>query len=117
MIEFMQFIQVGTIAVAIIAAFGAWLSQRAAAKATNSNLLVSGKLDAERDAYNRARVFDLQTIERQNVDLKELREENKNLRKLVIDIRERLDSIEKATLKEMWSERYNIDRQEPTDEH
>lgn len=113
----MDLVQFGGVIVAVVAAFGAWLSQRAAAKANSSNLVVSGRLEAEREAYNRARVFDLQTIERQDIELKELREENKLLRKLVVDIRERLESIEKATLKEMWTERYGIDRQEPTDEH
>lgn len=62
--------EVVTITVAAIAAGGAWAAQRAASKAT----VVSTRMDAEKEAYERARQFDLDTINRQQEEIKVLRE-------------------------------------------
>lgn len=62
--------EIVSIAVAAIAAGGAWASQRASSKAAT----VSTRMDAEKEAYERARAFDLQTIERQQEEIKVLRE-------------------------------------------
>ena len=65
-----------SIAVAVIAAFGAWAAQRAAARAST----VSSRMDAEKEAYERARALDTQTINR-------LKEENEELRDTVEDLK------------------------------
>lgn len=87
-------IDIGGILVAIIAALGAWLSQRAASRATFTNTTVASRLDAEKEAYNRARAFDLQTIERQDSELTELRKDNKQLYERVAVLQERIARLE-----------------------
>lgn len=67
-------IDLGGIAVAVIAAGGAYASQRAAARASNQNTAVTSRLDAEKEAYERARQFDIDTINRQQEEIKQLRE-------------------------------------------
>lgn len=69
----MDAVNLATVIVAIIAAAGAWASQRAAAKAASNNTLVGGRVDMEKEAYNRARVFDTETINRQNKEIDDLR--------------------------------------------
>lgn len=73
------------IIVAVIALVSALLSGRAAASASK----YSTKAQAETEAYNRARKMDIETIERQDTELAEIREENKKMdsriRELKID--------------------------------
>lgn len=69
-------INIGTALVGVIAAFGAWITQRSAAKSNRLN----NKENAEIEAYNRARSMDLKTIERQDEEIKELAEANAALR-------------------------------------
>lgn len=59
-----------SLGVACIAAIGAWAAQRASSKAST----VSARMDAEKEAYERARQFDLDTIQRQQEEIKVLRE-------------------------------------------
>lgn len=87
-------LDLGTILVALIAALGAWAAQRTAAKATKSNTIVSGKIDAETGAYERARTFDIQTIERQNAEIHLLRESNEALRRELYAVKARLARLE-----------------------
>lgn len=75
-----------SLAVAVVAAVGAWASQRASSKAST----VSTRMDAEKEAYERARAFDIQTIERQQQEIKELREQ-------ITQMRERLARLEGKT--------------------
>ena len=70
----------GAIAVAGIAAGSAYLSNRSANKATTTNTVVGSRLDAEKEAYERARKFDLETIQRQDAEIRELRTEVHSLR-------------------------------------
>lgn len=65
-----------SLAVAVVAAVGAWASQRASSKAST----VSSRMDAEKEAYERARALDTETITR-------LQNENKELRDLVQNLR------------------------------
>lgn len=65
-----------SLAVAAVAAVGAWASQRASSKAST----VSTRMDAEKEAYERARKMDTETITR-------LQNENKELRDLVQNLR------------------------------
>lgn len=69
-------VNIATIIVALIAAAGAWASQRAASKASTQNTVVGGRVDMEKEAYDRARAFDTETITRQNHEIEELRKEH-----------------------------------------
>jgi TolA-binding protein len=82
--------EVVTVGVAAIAAGGAWAAQRSAAKASMVNTSVTSRLEAEKEAYERARTFDIQTIERQQQEIKDLREQ-------VVLMRERLAKLEGRT--------------------
>lgn len=79
--------EVITISVAVIAAGGAWAAQRSAARASMVNTSVTSRLEAEKEAYERARAFDIQTIERQQQEIKDLREQ-------IVAMRERLARLE-----------------------
>jgi len=68
------------IAVAFISGLAAYLAQRSASKASTTGATVTSRLDAEKEAYERARAFDLQTIERQDAELRALRSEVTTLR-------------------------------------
>lgn len=77
----MDAVNIATIVVALIAAAGAWASQRAAAKAAVQNTVVGGRVNMENEAYERARAFDTETIARQNHEIEELRKDSAELRK------------------------------------
>lgn len=68
-------INIGGIVVALIAAGGAWASQRAASKANTFNAGMTARLEAEKEAYVRARQYDIETINRQHSDIVDLREQ------------------------------------------
>ena len=87
-------IDVGTIIVAIIAAFGAWVAQRVAVKANRMNNIVSRRLEAEKGAYERARAFDIQTIDRQNAEVVRLRTANQELRRDLLVVEKRVAHLE-----------------------
>lgn len=70
-----------SILVALIAAASAYMAQRSAAKATVINTKTTteaeqarAQADALREAYERARKFDVETIQRQDAELVELRQ-------------------------------------------
>lgn len=70
------------IVVAAISIISAYLSGRAAHKAAQSNSSASvsnAKTQAEIEAYGRARKMDIETIERQDKEIEEIREENKKM--------------------------------------
>lgn len=90
----MSAIDVGAILVAIIAALGAWAAQRSAAKASAFNTETSGRLEAERNAYERARAFDVDTINRQSRELEELRSHNHKLETELARVKDRLRRLE-----------------------
>ena len=64
-----------TVIVAIIAAGSAYASQRAAARASTLNTSTTTRVDMEKEAYDRARKFDIETIQRQDAEILELRHE------------------------------------------
>lgn len=72
---------VASIVVATVAASSAYASQRSAAGATTKNTTVTSRTDMEKEAYERARAFDTETIKRQDTDIIELRVSNKTLQK------------------------------------
>jgi TolA-binding protein len=97
--------ELATVAVAVIAAGGAWASQRAAAKASRVNTNVAGRLEAEKEAYERARAFDIQTIERQDQEIRDLREQIAVARERIA----RLESGQPSKLERMLRERLEDD--------
>lgn len=70
---------VAAILVSLIAALGAIASARSSAKASTINTNASSRVEMEKDAYNRARNLDTETIRRQEVEIKELRTKNDEL--------------------------------------
>lgn len=76
----MDAVQVASIIVGAIAAASAYASQRAAARASTINTNTSSRVEMEKDAYDRARKFDTDTITRQDVEIDELRAEIREVR-------------------------------------
>lgn len=66
-----------TIITGVVGVIGMWGAHKISARATQKNT----RAVAETDAYTRARALDLQTIERQNAEIKDLLEDNIYLRK------------------------------------
>lgn len=69
----MNWANVVSILVAILAAAAAYASQRSAAKASVINTQTVSAVDREKEAYERARAFDTETILRQDKEIEELR--------------------------------------------
>ncbi len=87
-------VPIASVIVAIIAAASAIAAQRAAAKASVTNTQVSSRTDMEKEAYERARRMDVETIERQDEELKEARAKIEKLEAEVADLKKRLSSVE-----------------------
>lgn len=92
-----------TLLVAIIAAIASFAAQRATAKAAKEAKLEaarhereSTRASVEKDAYERARAFDTETIVRQNKRIAELSREVRRLNALVGALRTRLDRVDHA---------------------
>jgi hypothetical protein len=62
-----------SIAISVIGLLGIWLSSRESRKATTTNTATSSRVEMEKEAYERARALDVDTIARQDKELKELR--------------------------------------------
>lgn len=71
---------VALIIVALITGVSAYASQRAASRASTLNTSTTSRVDMEREAYERARGFDTETIRRQDLEIEEIRTENHQLR-------------------------------------
>lgn len=87
--------------VAIIAAISAFASQRASAKAAKAARietarieLQNSRVDMEKNAYERARAFDTETIARQNKRISELSREIRRLNALVVKLRARIENVD-----------------------
>lgn len=93
-----------------IAALGAWAASRASAKAAAKNSQTTSRTEMEKEAYDRARKYDTETIARQDAEIAEVREqnqflnndiklltsENRELREEVAMLRRRLVRIERG---------------------
>lgn len=64
--------------VAAMAALAALASQRSASRASTMNTQTTSRVDMEKEAYDRARKFDIETIERQDAEIASLREDLKD---------------------------------------
>lgn len=85
------------IIVAFIGVVSAWLSARAArnaAKYSADASTANEKAKAETDAYQRARKMDIETIERQDQEIRELIEEVASLREENRTLRQRVSVLE-----------------------
>lgn len=91
----MELIDFLPLAVAVIAALGAWAAQRSASSASQSNTAVSGRLQAEQGAYERARAFDIQTIQRQDEELAQVIARNAHLEEELARVKKRLATLER----------------------
>jgi len=72
--------------VALISVISAYLSGKAARNAAKYNSdasMASAKIQAETEAYNRARKMDIETIKRQDEEIEELRKNGRELREKV----------------------------------
>lgn len=58
--------------VTLIATLVGWLTNRASNKASVTNVTTSSRVEMEKEAYERARKLDTETITRQDAELKEL---------------------------------------------
>jgi peptidoglycan hydrolase CwlO-like protein len=63
---------VSSIIVSLIALVSGWLAARASAKASTTNVVTSSRVEMEKEAYERARKLDTETIQRQDQELEEL---------------------------------------------
>lgn len=68
-----------SLAIAMIAGAFALASQRSAAKASKVNTQTVTAVDREKEAYERARAFDTETMQLQSTEIHRLREDNLNL--------------------------------------
>lgn len=104
-----------SIVVAIVAALAAWAAQRSAAKASMTNTNTTSRTDMEKEAYDRARAFDTETIKRQDEEIKELRSDNERLHREVKALRLRISRLERGfpqNLEEALREK--LDDSDPT---
>lgn len=83
-------VPVGSVIVAVISALAAFLSQRSASQTAKA----TSRMDHERDAYERARSYDTETIRRQDEEIAEVRAENKLLRDEIRILRTRISRLE-----------------------
>lgn len=70
---------IASILVAFIAAAFAYASSRSATKSSKMHDASNFRLEMEKDAYERARALDTETIARQSAEIKDLREDNRRL--------------------------------------
>src|SRR5690349_14677924 len=76
---------IASILVAVVAALSARASQRAAAKASTN----TSRLDMEREAYERAREYDTETIKRQAAEIEDLRSQLREQHSEIEDLQAR----------------------------
>lgn len=91
----MNAIDISAIAIAIIALGSSWVTSRTSSKATTINNETNARVEMEKEAYNRARDFDINTIERQKEQIETLQRENRELKQTVQQLTERLNRLEK----------------------
>jgi FtsZ-binding cell division protein ZapB len=79
--------------VSLISAILAGRSARKAAQYDSDASIMNSKTLAETEAYNRARKMDIETINRQDQEIDDIREQNYQLRKQVRKLQEDNDRI------------------------
>lgn len=76
-------VAIASVIVSAIAALGGILSARESRKASTTNSVTSGRVEMEKEAYERARKLDTETIDRQDKELEELETKNDKLHERV----------------------------------
>lgn len=89
-----SFIAWAPVIVAIIAAAGAVASRSSTGKTNVEVATTSGRLAAETEAYERAKAFDVATINEQNKQIADLRQENKFLLVEQAKMKDRIKKLE-----------------------
>lgn len=79
---------IASVIVALIAAAVAIASQRSASQASRKNTQATTRVDMEKEAYIRARAFDVDTIEHQDKEIKDLRDDIKRQAEELKDLKE-----------------------------
>lgn len=67
--------------IATVAAVGSWLSHKTSSQAAIKTSDNASRVEMEKEAYERARKLDTETIARQDTEMAELRTENLRLRR------------------------------------
>jgi predicted RNase H-like nuclease (RuvC/YqgF family) len=89
----------GGAVVALIGIISAWLSGRSARKAAQASAdasMANARTQAETDAYNRARKMDIETISRQENEIKKLSDKIQFLEAENALLKERISNLEKG---------------------
>lgn len=78
--------------VAVVAALAAILSQRSISKASTANVNSSSRVEMEKEAYDRARAYDTETISRQDTEIKELRADHELCNQKIDALKEKYEA-------------------------
>jgi TolA-binding protein len=87
---------IASILVGMVAAASAYASQRAASRASTLNINATTRVDMEKEAYQRARKLDVETIDRQDTELDDLRKENEELQVKIRALIQHIIQLEQA---------------------
>lgn len=68
-----------SVLISLITGMGGWLAAREARKANTTNTLASNRVEMEKEAYERARALDTETINRQSKQIQELLDNQEHL--------------------------------------
>lgn len=93
-----------SILVAMIAAFSAYASQKQASKAVTT----TNRLDFEKEAFDRARKYDTDTIARQDLEIEELRQQFNTARNENLELRQELETVRRENV-ELRSRIYTLE--------
>lgn len=88
-------LNIGAILIAVLTALGSWASHRSSAKAS----IINAKAAAEVEAYDRAKRFLVDTIDRQDEEFGELREKHSALKKRVGELEKENDELQAENAK------------------
>lgn len=70
----MNWVPIASIIVSVVAALASWAASRASSRASTLNATTTSRSALETEAYVRARKLDVETIERQDAEIDDLRE-------------------------------------------
>jgi peptidoglycan hydrolase CwlO-like protein len=79
--------------ISVVSAVLAGRSARKAAKYDSEASITNSRTVAETEAYNRARKMDIETIERQDKEIDEVREQNRKLRAKIRELQNDYETV------------------------
>ena len=83
-------VSLASMVVAALSGLAAWASQKAAARASTLNTSTTSRVEMEREAYERARKFDTDTITRQDNELLELQDKYNEIKQKNADLNDQV---------------------------